>query len=87
MTMSNVIESKKQPKTKVDSWLSMVPIDKIFNNKPNVAVIKLAGVINSNPQARNSISFESMNPVIEKAFELPSCSCSLFLKVNPLSFR
>jgi signal peptide peptidase SppA len=70
MTMSATIESKKQPKTKVDTWLSMIPIDKIFNHNPNIAVIRLAGVISSNAKVRNSISFESLNPIIEKAFGL-----------------
>ena len=68
MTASVAVESKKQPKTKVDNWLSMIPIDKIFNHNPNICVIKLAGVITSNPRVRNSISFEAINPIIEKAF-------------------
>jgi signal peptide peptidase SppA len=79
--MSAIIESKKQPKTKVDTWLSMIPIDKILNSKPNIAVIRLAGVINSNPNARNSISFEVINPLLEKAFDLPKLS-ALCLIIN-----
>ena len=82
MNICSTIDTKKQPKTKVDKLLSGFPFDKWFNN-PNVSVLRLSGVISSKANMRNAISFESMNPLIEKAFSYSRLAAVCLLINSP----
>ena len=78
------IEVKKQPKSKIDNWFSSISLDKIFNNKPNIAVIRLQGVISDSSFGKqDTISLNNMNPLIEKAFKLSKLSAVCLLINSP----
>lgn len=65
---TSAINNTKQPLSKIDSWFKMLPLEKFFNNKPNIPVIRLSGVISSSSM-RSNLSFESLNKIIKQAFD------------------
>ncbi|MCC2646754.1 MAG: sppA1 [Rickettsiaceae bacterium] len=71
LSTANAVYTPKISTSKIDQILSFLPFEKFRNPPATIAVLRLSGVIGSQPQLRSGLSLDGLNTTIEDTFKLP----------------